>query len=358
MAKLLYAAGTVSHINHFHLDYISALRSEGHEVYIMANGDGADFNVKFEKKMLSLKNLQCQREIKRILKREKFDAVILNTTLAAFNIRFVMPKKNRPRVVNIVHGYMFPFKMRSIKDRIFFLCEKLLAKKTDALVVMNTEDYTIAKKYKLSLGPTAFIYGMGAEVAEQTVLPSEIRKELALEDKYVISFVGELYSAKNQKMIISALPKIRKSIPNAELLFIGDGVAREELQTLSQTLGVSDSVHLIGHKPNPCDYIRASDLYVSASEKEGLPFNIIEAVGCGIKVLASDIKGHRDIIEDGISGVLFNLNSIDDMVSKINMLYKGEILLSEESILSRYELFAKQNVFPNTYSIIKELIKE
>ena len=345
------------HINHFHLDYISALRSEGHEVYVMANGDGADFNVKFEKKMLSFENLKCQRIIKRILKEEKFDVIILNTTLAAFNIRLAMPKKNRPCVINIVHGYMFPFKIKSIKDRIFFLCEKILSKKTDALIVMNTEDYTIAKKHKLSIGPTAFIYGMGAEVSKQKTDASEIRKELSIEDKYIISFVGELCTAKNQSMLIRALPEIQKSIPSACILLVGEGGAREELAALADEFGVSDSVHFVGHRPNPCDYIRASDLYVSASKKEGLPFNIIEALGCGVNVLASDIKGHRDIIEDGISGSLFNLFEMEDFVSKVKMIHDKEICFTKDNILARYEIFAKHNVFPKTYSVIKELMK-
>ena len=129
MKKILYAAGTVGHINNFHLPYIERLREDGHEVTVMARGKGADIDMPFEKKMLSPRNLVCALKIRGILKREKFDTVILNTTLAAFDVRFLMPRHKRPKVINFVHGYMFSKEPKSIKGKMFLLCEKLLSKK-------------------------------------------------------------------------------------------------------------------------------------------------------------------------------------------------------------------------------------
>ena len=93
--KILYAASTISHINNFHLPYIEALRQEGYLVKIMARGDGADYNIPFEKKYLSSANTACRRDIRRIIEREGFDIIFLNTSLAAFHIRLALPKKNR-----------------------------------------------------------------------------------------------------------------------------------------------------------------------------------------------------------------------------------------------------------------------
>ena len=121
MARILYAAGTYAHIKSFHTDYIDALKSEGHEVVVMANGEGADINVAFEKKMLSPKNLKCQKRLKKIFKAEKFDCILLNTTLAAFNVRMALSKKNRPRVVNLMHGFMFGENPSGLKELIFLL---------------------------------------------------------------------------------------------------------------------------------------------------------------------------------------------------------------------------------------------
>ena len=68
MSKILYAAGTMDHIKSFHLPYIDSLCREGHEVFTMAKGKGADFDIGFVKKMLSVKNISCRRRIRKILK--------------------------------------------------------------------------------------------------------------------------------------------------------------------------------------------------------------------------------------------------------------------------------------------------
>jgi len=349
----------MDHIKSFHLPYIAKLREDGHEVLTMAKGKDADFNISFEKKMVSFKNMACHRQIRKILKREKFDVLILNTTLAAFNIRFCLPKKNRPKVINFVHGYMFPPKPESTRDKIFFFCEKLLRKKTDYILVMNGDDYKIATENKLCVGETVMTLGMGAKVSEDTTMPIElIRKYYDSTDKYVICFVGELYRAKNQRMLICALPEIQIKIPNAVLWLVGEGTDRNELVGLSEELNLSDSVYFMGRRSNPCDYIYSSDLYVSASQKEGLPFNIMEALGCGKTTLASDIKGHRDIIEDGKSGFLYPNGDINEYVKLVCEVYSGEKKIDPECAKARYKEYSFDSVFPKTYGIIKELVEK
>ena len=359
MSKILYAAGTMEHIRNFHLPYIEALRKDGHEVLIMARGKDADFNIEFEKKMLSFKNRACRKKIKGILKEEGFDAIILNTTLAAFNIRMALPRKNRPKVINFVHGYMFPSTVKTTKDRIFRFCEKYLRKKTDHIMVMNQDDYEIAKRYKLCRGDIRMTLGMGAKVPDEPSIPKElIYKYHESQGKYVICFVGELYKAKNQRMLICALPEIQLEIPNAVLWLVGEGVARYELVELVDYLNLSNSVYFMGRRKNPCDYISASDLYVSASEKEGLPFNILEALGCGKTVIASNIKGHRDIIEDGKSGFLYTPGDMNAFVQLVKEIYRGEKSIDSSDAIARYKTYSYDNVFEKTYGTMKELLEK
>ena len=357
MAKILYAAGTYTHIKCFHLDYIKALKDEGHEVLTMASGEGADFNIAFQKKMFSFKNLKCISTIKKILKREGFDAIILNTTLAAFNIRMALPRKKRPTVLNIVHGYMFSTEPSGLKEKIFLLAEKLLRKKTDSVIVMNEEDLISAKKYSLCRGECRKIEGMGAKVHEQVESVEAIRARLGYEGKYIITFVGELSYMKNQNMLISLLPRIKESIKDAVLCFPGVGEDKSAFIELADSLSVSDSVVFPGYVSNPCDYVRASDLYVSPSRKEGLPFNVIEALGVGKTVIATDIRGHRDLIESGKNGILFNKDSEEELLEKILAVHSGKILLDKQDILDSYKKYSKDEVLDKTLAAIKESAK-
>ena len=109
---------------------------------------------------------------------------------------------------------------------------------------------------------------------------------------------------------------------------------------------------------NPCDFIRACDIYVSASNKEGIPFNILEALGCRKTVVASKVKGHTDIIEDGISGFLFDLERAGELESIIKEVYSGGRSINPDEAKKRYEQFSLDAVFDKTYSTMKELIEE
>jgi len=355
--KILYAASTMSHINNFHLGYIDALRADGYEVQVMARGDGADYNMPFEKKMFSPSNTACRAEIKRIAEREQFDFVILNTTLAAFHIRRALPKKNRPWIVNIVHGYLFSERSRSIKSLLLLLCEKWLAKKTDSIIVMNREDERIARRHKLCRGRVIYSKGMGATVREAVREPEAVRRELMCQDKFVMTFVGELSARKNQEFLISAMMEVKERIPSAVLWLVGDGIAKDELTALAKRTDLSESVFFLGHRDDACDLMRASDLYVSASSIEGMPFNIIEAMGCGKTVLASRVKGHTDLIEDGVSGFLYKQGSTREFADKVYRIYSGEYIVEPRHVLERYREFANENVFAKTLKALREAMR-
>lgn len=357
MSKILYAASNMQHINNFHIPYIEKLKAEGNTVKVMASGDGADFDIPFVKKMLSAKNFFVRRKIKKILKEEKFDAVILNTTLAAFHIRLAMPKKNRPRVLNFVHGYLFSENQRGLKKKIFLFCEKLLAGKTDVIAVMNAEDKQIATESRLTSGEIIMTRGMGARVFGEKHSADMVRQYLGARDEYLMCFVGELSERKNQRFLICALPEIKIAEPKAALLFVGAGAEEVRLRALADKLGVSDSVHFAGQKSNPCDFIRASDLYVSASEIEGMPFNIIEALGCGLPILASDIKGHRDLIESENDGILYERGSVSDFVEKAKLIISGSLDFDKAAQMQKYEKYSFDTVFEETYSVLRDFVR-
>lgn len=354
--KILYAASTMSHIGNFHTDYIKALRDAGCDVKVMANGEGADFNIPFEKKIISLKNIACRRRISKILKEEKFDTLVLNTSLAAYHIRRACKKKKRPRVINFVHGYLFSENVNRFKAFLMYLCEKLLSKKTDDVIVMNLQDYRAAVRKHFCREKVYFVKGMGAEVREVMTNPEEIRKKYECDDKFVLAFVGELSERKNQEFLVRALPKIIQSIPNAVLWLVGNGSCRPQLEELARELSVSERVMFMGQRADACDYIRASDLYVSASSAEGMPFNLIEALGCGTTALVSDIKGHVDLIENSVDGILFGYNNTEDFITKVYKIYSKSISIPMENKISKYEKYTKSKVFPDTLSVLKRSI--
>lgn len=355
MSKILYAASNMTHINNFHLGYIEALRSHGHTVSVMARGEGADYDIPFEKKLFSAKNTACRRRIREIIKKERFDAIILNTTLAAFHIRLALPRGVRPRVINIVHGYLFSRNTGFVKKTLLSLCERLVARRTDAIIVMNEEDREIAERMRLCRGKISSVDGVGVAVRDIITPPEKLRAEYGA-GKYSLLFVGELSARKNQEFLISALPKIRERIPNAVLWLVGEGALREKLEKLAERLGCAEFVTFFGKRTDACDFMRACDLYVSAAKIEGLPFNIVEALGCGCYTVISDIKGHRDVVNSTRVGSLYPDGDASAFIEAVLLAHEKGLSGSSAS-QQRYAFFEKKRVFPLVLEAIESELK-
>lgn len=356
MKKILYCASTYGHIRSFHLDYIKALREEGNTVMTLAKGEEADFDIPFEKKLFSLKNLFCIKRIRRIIREESFDTLILNTTLAAFCVRCAVGR-HRPRVINIVHGYLFSKNTGVLRSALLFFCERILRCRTDAIITMNAEDYRIATERRLSLGEVYRTRGMGGTLRAQISNPDNLRAEFATQSSFIMTFVGELSKRKNQEFLIRAMQRVTDELPGAVLWLVGDGEARERLVALALELGVSESVVFLGERRDACDFIRASDLYVASAGVEGMPINVIEALGAGKTVLASRIKGHEDIIVDNIDGFLYEYDDMEDFVNKTCQIYDKNLEIDRKNIEEKYRIYKKECVMPDTLAIFKESIE-
>jgi glycosyltransferase EpsD len=357
MKKILYCASSVSHINKFHGDYIAALVESGCEVKILARGEEADFDIPFEKRLLSPRNLVCIRKIRRILEENSFDCVILNTSLAAFCVRAAARGKGRPKIINTVHGYLFSKNTGRIKSLLFFLCERAQRHKTDAIITMNAEDYRSAKRFGFTDGQVYRTRGMGGKIRAQISNPENLRSEYARETSFIMTFVGELSRRKNQEFLIRALPSIRDKLPQVVLWLVGDGEERERLGNLARELGVSDVVVFLGERRDACDFIRASDLYVTSASVEGLPLNVIEALGAGKTILASRIKGHEDIIADSVDGFLYDFGNMREFVNKTCQIYDKNLEIDRKNIEEKYKIYEKERVLPDTLAVIRESIE-
>lgn len=323
--KVLYVASTSSHLRRFHEPYLNGLKAD-FDVYTMANGEGVDFSVPFQKNVFSAKNLGAVAKIRRILRREHFDAVILNTSLAAFLVRIAMVgMKRRPAVLNIAHGYLFDFPAKGKSDRLMLTCEKMTARYTDELAVMNQADLTIAREHTLCRGKVHFINGMGYVLpCEKVQKDVALRNRIAGESDYLLTFVGELSPRKNQMFLIRCVKQLVDQGMPIRLMLVGEGAERSNLEAEIQRLGLSDRVLLTGNQEPVWPYLSITDLYVSASRIEGLPFNLMEAMACGLPIVASDCKGQTDLLKDCPESI-YPTDDADGFCRAVIAAYRGNV---------------------------------
>ncbi len=351
-SKILYTASTSQHLQRFHMPYIEALRMEN-EVLTMATGEGVDFPIVFDKHYFSIPNFRSMFRIRRIIRKERFDLLILNTTLTAFWVRAALfGMKKRPYVVNIVHGYLFPLNGGGLKKRILLLCEKLMRKKTDDIAVMNAEDLQTAKKYRLCCGNVFFLYGMGLPNGyTKRMTDSSIRERFATAEDLLCVYVGELSGRKNQSFLIRCVKALRDEGIPAKLLLVGEGGEYDTLKKEILQYDLVDHVILVGHSDDVPSLLAASDLYVSASISEGLPFNLLEAMAYGLPVVASSVRGQVDLLQERPES-LYPLNDPTAFCDRVRYFYREKKLGRDTVYYEEAQRYYLRSVFDDNIRIM------
>ncbi len=130
------------------------------------------------------------------------------------------------------------------------------------------------------------------------------RQELGLgADDLVIGVVGRLVPQKGYPVLLEAMARVAAEHPNAHLVIIGEG-EQDGLRAQAQGLGIDRCVHLVGARSDVPELLAAMDLFASSSLWEGFPAVIVEAMTARVPVVATDVSGTRELIEDGVTGLL------------------------------------------------------
>ena len=352
MKKVLFVASTEIHILHFHIPYIKAFKELGWEVHVACgNSKGlleeADrcISLPFEKKMYSLRNFACARRLRREIKAHKYDLMLCHTSLAAFFARLaVLGMKNRPAVCNMVHGYLFDDESSWIKRTVLSLAERITAPVTDLILTMNRYDTDYAKAHKLAKR-VACVNGIGLNCQKQKA-DINLREQLGIgEERFLCLYAAEFSKRKSQHVLIKALTMLPE---NVVLLLPGNGDLLEECRQLAKELGVEERVVFPGYVSGVGKWYSSVDAAVSSSRSEGLPFNIMEAMHYAFPIVASSVKGHTDLIEDGVSGFLYPYGDSEACAEKIRILVESQECAEKigKAAEKKVQSYRLENVLP------------
>ena len=129
--------------------------------------------------------------------------------------------------------------------------------------------------------------------------------------------VGTLYWIKNQEMIIRTIANIHNQQKRVSLTLLGDGENRTSIEKLIFDLNAESYIFVPGKKKDVENYLRNSDIYVSASKTEGLPLSILEAMACGLPVVATNAGGTKDIVKNNINGYVVPIDGTREFEQSI-----------------------------------------
>jgi glycosyltransferase EpsD len=354
--KVLFSATVVSHINAFHLPYLKWFRDQGWEVHVAANGSepvpwaDKQFDIPIQRSPYSRDNLKALRELKRIIDSQGYEIIHCHTPMGGVLTRLAARQSRRKgtKVVYTAHGFHFYKGASRINWLIYYPVEKWLSRYTDVLVTMNDEDFERAKRGKFKPGLIHFVHGVGISFERFKPPTAEQKRQLREEygvgqDRFVLIYAAEMIHRKNQTLLLETIQKLKDAIPNVQLLLAGKGKLEAFYKSLVAEKGLEPYVTFLGHRKDMENIYALADVAVSSSRQEGLPVNIMEAIASGLPVVATRVRGNRDLVGEGVHGFLVELGDADAFADRILQLYHNPLL--------RQEIAARRDLLTGTYAI-------
>lgn len=338
--KVLFVATVVkTHIMQFHLPYLKMFQEMGWETAVAARNDYEDpadcqipycdryFDIPFERLPWKKGNLRAYRMLKAIIDQEHYDLIHCHTPVGAMIARLAARAARRKgtKVIYTAHGFHF-FRGAPVANwLLFYPVEWVLSFCTDVLITINQEDYARAKGH-LHAKRVEYVPGVGIDTArfrENTVDRWEKRRELGCADgDFLILTVAEMTANKNHITILKALALLKNEpmFANLHYWICGRGETWQSLENSARELGIASHIHFLGYRNDAPELYPCCDLFAFMPYREGLSVALMEAMASGAPIVCTQIRGNRDLITDGVSGV-FVENSPQALAEAIRALY-------------------------------------
>lgn len=365
--KVLFTATVVkTHINVFHLPYLKWFKEHDYEVHVAAKNDFINepciipncdkyYDIKFARFPFSKANINAYKQLKKLIKENNYDIIHCHTPVAGVLTRLAARNNKNTTVIYTAHGFHFFKGAPLINWIIYYQVERFCARYTDKLITINKEDYERAKRFSLRKnGKVYYVPGVGINLEKIQNLKVDVKQkktELGMPENIpVLLSVGELNKNKNHEIVLQALNKLK--VKNFIYLICGRGVLKEYLERKIQEFHLTNKVKLLGYRSDVIEILKIADLFIFPSKREGLPVSVIEAMAAGLPVIASNVRGNRDLIE---KENLFEPNDVKTLTSLIEKRF--DVMENDEFRKETYtnlEQYSLTNVLKQMAEIYEE----
>ena len=148
--------------------------------------------------------------------------------------------------------------------------------------------------------------------------PDSVRPAALAGAGLVVGVVAALRPEKNIELLLQAAARLRDQ--SFRLLILGSGAEEGKLKRIAAELGITDRVHFEPGRPDVADWFRFIDIFVLPSISESFPNVVLEAMASGCAVVASRVGGIPELVEEGVNGMLFTVNHVEELAAKIRIL--------------------------------------
>ena len=341
MKKILFVANVAKeHILKFHLPTINEFVENGFTVDVACAGEEEvpgcrnQYKMSWKRSPFSFKTFKGIRELKKILDRERYDIVYCHTPVGGLATRIAARKsrKKGTKVIYCAHGFHFYKGASLLNWCLYYPVEKVLSYMTDVIFTINKEDQEFAQRKMAKNAKVMRIPGVGINTSRLRVVDgalerSTVREELGIpQDSAVLIYVAELIKNKNQGMLIDTVKELREDGFDVYLMLVGPDHYDSFYQNKASECGVSDRVIFTGWRSDIGRLMHAADICVASSVREGFGINLVEAMYCGLPVIATRNRGHVTVVNDGENGFLVDVDDVHTMARRVKLLLTDDDL--------------------------------
>jgi len=315
---------------------VSYLKKE-HEIYVIVGDEGrlskdlerigVDCIIlsSLKREISPLNDIKAYRGLKKILKELKPDIVATHSSKAGYLGRLVCSKLKISNIFT-VHGWAFTSGVPFMKRSIYLMLEKLVGLYTDHIITVSDFDRKLGLKYKIVKSTQIETIHNGTPDFRNDNNPKNNGQFRAV-------MVARFQDQKDHLTLFKALKRL-KHLPVVVDL-IGDGPRQKEFEILARKWEIENKVNFLGSKDDVAPFLNGSDIFLLISNYEGLPLSICEAMSCALPIIASDVGGVNEMINEGGNGYLIPKGNDELLSDKLSYLISSPELVHRMGLESR-----------------------
>lgn len=338
------------------------LKTKGHNVFVASSGgDCLDFFNKLKiphfyipirtKSEISLKIYISFFKLLPFLKEKKIQIIHSQTRVTQL-LGWLLSKFTKIPYISTCHGFFKP----KFSRKLFGCWGRRVIAISESVKKHLLEDFDV-KEDKIKL----IYHGIDLNNSESINHRSQIKEKLGLKRERTIGIVARLSEVKGQRELIYAFKLVREEYPDVQLLIVGEGKIKPQLLDLVSELKIREDVLFLPPISDTSEILGAFDVFCSPSLKEGLGLSLMEAMGYGIPVIASKTGGITDLIEDGKTGLLVEIQDIKGLALAILRLLRDRRLAEDIRRNAKEfirENFSSEKMVAQTIEVYKECLRE
>jgi glycosyltransferase involved in cell wall biosynthesis len=351
--KIVHVINVDFAMQQFLLPLMRGARARGHEVIGVCAGGPLLASVRSEgfriltvplvRRVSPVSQYLALRELVAILRREQPDLVHAHMPISGFLARVAARWVGGSRVVYTCHGYLFNQPGPWLRRFLSFVMEWIGGRLTDDYLTVSQEEARDARRLWIAREAVAVGNGRDPTVFRpNTEARLRLRAELCTDPgRPVVIVVARLVRHKGYPELLEAMRKV-----DAELWVVGERLASdrgEDLEPLFITSGLGDRLRRLGHREDVAALLAAADVFALPSHFEGLPMSIIEAMLTGLPVVSTAIKGPREQVVHGVTGLLVPPGTVEPLAQALASLTRDPALRARMGAVGRERAIAHFN---------------